>query len=257
MYVTRAAFAPRRPMQGLGRLRRPHHMGAINPLASRVFGPVPKIPSFFSTVATPAPTTTTTAAPTSTPRQRRQWTQGQQAQQTQQGRQRWRQNQNQQNATGAPSTIQSYDAAGNPVYAVPPAGQAITGYDQYGNPIYGGAASASTFGPAAYGYGAGSALQTSATAATAGATAGFPTNPTNGQTYVDSSGNTWTYSSASGWQETAAASTAAAATDTSGYQSILDWLSESTLISGFPNWGVAAVVGLGAVWLMNRQSRGR
>ncbi len=35
-------------------------------------------------------------------------------------------------------------------------------------------------------------------------------------------------------------------------QSLLDWLSQSTLISGFPNWGVAAVGGFGALWLMNR-----
>jgi hypothetical protein len=44
-------------------------------------------------------------------------------------------------------------------------------------------------------------------------------------------------------------STAAPEGDT---QSLLDWLSQSTLISGVPNWGVAAVGGLAALWIMNR-----
>ena len=38
-------------------------------------------------------------------------------------------------------------------------------------------------------------------------------------------------------------------------QSLLDWLSQSTLISGVPNWGVAAVGGLAALWIMNRGKR--
>lgn len=35
-------------------------------------------------------------------------------------------------------------------------------------------------------------------------------------------------------------------------QSLLDWLSESTLITGMPNWVIAAGGGIAALWLMNR-----
>ena len=37
-----------------------------------------------------------------------------------------------------------------------------------------------------------------------------------------------------------------------GYQSILDWLSEQTLISGMPNWVIAGGGVLAGIWLMNR-----
>lgn len=47
----------------------------------------------------------------------------------------------------------------------------------------------------------------------------------------------------------------AAPSDGGGYQSVLDWLSEQTLITGFPNWGVVAVAGFGALWIMNRGKR--
>ena len=51
----------------------------------------------------------------------------------------------------------------------------------------------------------------------------------------------------------AGAGGASTTTDTgTDYSSILDWLSEQTLINGIPNWVPIAVGGLGAVWLMNR-----
>lgn len=47
------------------------------------------------------------------------------------------------NPTGQPSTIQNYDAYGNPIYAVPPPGQVVIGYDAAGNPIWGAPGSTS------------------------------------------------------------------------------------------------------------------
>jgi hypothetical protein len=161
------------------------------------------------------------------------------------------------NTTGAPSTILNYDAAGNPVYSVPPPGQAVTGYDQYGNPIYGGQASASTVSANPYqSYGVAPVAPSMAAApgSVIGTDAsGNPiySSPPTGLVVVgtDAQGNP-IYGAAS-----AASTTAAASTDTSGYSDILNWLSESTLISGFPNWGVAAVIGGIFVWAMNRQGR--
>lgn len=95
---------------------------------------------------------------------------------------------------------------------------------------------------------------------------GFPTN----QFYVAPDGSVWEYSvSSNSWFNTgtpynvnapgggATAPTPAATTDSgasqppvsvtvstpaseSGYQSILDWLTQQTLISGFPNWTILA-----------------
>jgi hypothetical protein len=98
--------------------------------------------------------------------------------------------------------------------------------------------------------------------------AGFPTN----QLFIHIDGSEWIYSAAqSKWisagtpiNVNAAASTAAtpasttpatttvitapapaaAPADSSGYQSILDWFPQSTLISGVPNWAIAIGAGL-------------
>ena len=155
MYVTRAAFAQRPPMQGLGRLRRPRRMGALNPISNwQRRGLLPSIPSVVPIISTLAPTTTTSPTRTTTPWQRRQWTQGQQAQQTQQGASWWQrlQQKNAVNTSGQPDAVQSYDAAGNPVYSVPPPGQSIIGYDNYGNPLYATGAAAAAAGGTIIGY---------------------------------------------------------------------------------------------------------
>lgn len=107
--------------------------------------------------------------------------------------------------------------------------------------------------------------------------ANWPTN----QPYTDASGNVWVYTG-TGWQistygtgtspyTTAAAEQAAmsaqayggygapaaapatAAAAGGGYQSILDWLSEETLISGLPNWGILAAAGVVFMMLNKRK----
>jgi hypothetical protein len=78
----------------------------------------------------------------------------------------------------------------------------------------------------------------SSTAAT-----GAPANPTVGSTYTDASGNIWTYNGVSWQMTTAAASAAAAAASAGPYNSVLDFLTQESLISGVPNW----IVGGGAV----------
>lgn len=105
-------------------------------------------------------------------------------------------------STAYGSTIQSYDASGNPVYSVAPVGQSIIGYDTQGNPIYGGAQSVAAPAPASV---------------------------------------------------TVAPSTS----DTSGYQSILDWFTDPTqeLISGVQNWILVAAAGAGYVFLTRRSRR--
>lgn len=55
--------------------------------------------------------------------------------------------------TGSPSTaygstVQNYDASGNPVYSVAPQGQSIVGYDAQGNPVYGSNQSVAAPAPA-------------------------------------------------------------------------------------------------------------
>lgn len=101
--------------------------------------------------------------------------------------------------------------------------------------------------------------------------AGYPTNSL--YTYTD--GSVWQYNAAAGgWVEVQGPSTTTSALTPSGtpaaaaapavmamppvssYQSILDWLSGSTLISGVPNWIIAAGAGFAAIKLMNPK-RGR
>lgn len=100
------------------------------------------------------------------------------------------------------------------------------------------------------------------------------TQPLN-QPYTDSYGNVWTYGP-SGWQITGNVASAlpvsspagavgapsyTGGTTTvntgSGYQSVLDWLSEQTLISGIPNWGVAGAAAALLLVLKNRGQGGR
>lgn len=92
------------------------------------------------------------------------------------------------------------------------------------------------------------------------------TQPTN-QPYTDSVGNIWTYG-ASGWQVTgnvssaltsggggsaaAAPSVTVSQPTVSPYQSVLDWLSQETLVTGVPNWGIVAAAAVGLVLLKNR-----
>jgi hypothetical protein len=94
------------------------------------------------------------------------------------------------------------------------------------------------------------------------------TTPTN-EIYTDALGNQWSYSNGN-WQLIASPSSTtsaltAAGTPTqgatsvtgspapvSGTESLLDWFSESTLISGVPNWVLAAGAGLLALKLMKR-----
>jgi hypothetical protein len=81
-------------------------------------------------------------------------------------------------------------------------------------------------------------------------TSGVPVGTSTAAPYTDAQGNVWTYNPTTGqWAISSVAST-------SGYQSILDWLSTSTLISGVPNWIIAAGAGFAAIKLMN-PSRGR
>ena len=97
--------------------------------------------------------------------------------------------------------------------------------------------------------------------------AGYPTN----LLYTYSDGSMWQYNAAlGGWQEiqgpsstttqlsttgAPAGTTVLPAVANSGYQSILDWLSNSTLISGVPNWIIAAGASLAAIKLMHPSGR--
>jgi hypothetical protein len=161
------------------------------------------------------------------------------------------------NTSGAPSTISSYDKYGNPIYSVPPPGQQVTGYDAAGNPLY-GTSSGSVQST--------SLSQTSAIVGYDAAGNPIYSSAPPGQTIVsyDSYGNPiYSGSAANASLLTAAQSQAAAAaqpvtaaTSESDYQSVLDWFSESTLISGFPNWGVAAAV-IGGFMLLQSRMAGR
>ena len=154
------------------------------------------------------------------------------------------------NPPGGPaSTVQNYDPAGNPIYAVPPPGQVITGYDSYGTPLYGTAPP----GGAIVTYDA----------------LGNPVyaTPPAGTTVVgyDSLGNP-IYSGASPGQGITPTSAApvsvsvqapAAAAGSSDYQAVLDWLTQQSLISGVPNWGVAAGALVAFMLLKGKLERGR
>lgn len=68
---------------------------------------------------------------------------------------------------------------------------------------------------------------------------GFPSNPTINQTYTDTSGNVWTYTS-SGWVETTPEASASSAAS---------WLTESS-IAGIPNYWLVAGGGLLLILMM-------
>ncbi len=134
------------------------------------------------------------------------------------------------NTTGQSSTILNYDAAGNPVYSVPPTGVAITSYDASGNPIY----STPPAGNPVY------SVPPAGVAITSYDASGNPIYSTPPAcavvTGTDAQGNP----------------IYGAAGDTSGYSSVLNWLSGSTLISGLPNWGVAAGAVAGFLLLQSK-----
>jgi hypothetical protein len=98
---------------------------------------------------------------------------------------------------------------------------------------------------------------TTTTTATPSSTPTAATKP--GTQYTDANANIWTYngtnwtitgSAAAGGQITQPnpvpvnVSVSAPAASSGGYQSILDWLTQKTLIPQVPNWGVAAAIGL-------------
>lgn len=99
--------------------------------------------------------------------------------------------------------------------------------------------------------------------------AGYPLT----QPYFAADGSVWNWNpTTQNWVETQLPGSAAAALLTqqsggaaapsvnvsnapaapSSYQSILDWLSEETLISGFPNWGIVAAAAGAYLFLKNR-----
>lgn len=92
-------------------------------------------------------------------------------------------------------------------------------------------------------------IQGPSTTTTALTSSGVPVGTPTTAPYTDSAGNVWTYNPTTGqWAISVPAST-------SGYQSILNWLSTSTLISGVPNWIIAAGAGFAAIKLMNPSGR--
>jgi hypothetical protein len=116
-----------------------------------------------------------------------------------------------------------------------------------------------------YNVGGGSTPASTTSSTTSPVPAGYPTNSL--YTYTD--GSVWQYNAAiGGWTEIQGPSstTTSLLTDSgapvgtptttvmpadTGYQSLLDWLSGSTLISGVPNWIMAAGIGLAAIKLMH------
>lgn len=267
-YMTRPAFArpARSRLRGLGVLpRAPIRVRAasIPNSSTPAIGPVP---AWGPQVNPATPGSATWPQPSSN---RWNWSQQQnanpaaagaggnswlQSSGTSQNRRSWQSQAALNPAGGPPSTILKYDASGNPVYSVPPPGQVVTGYDAQGTPIYG---NNSATAQVVTGYDAsGNPIYSSSAAAQA---AGLQITGYDAQGNPIYSSNPSTSTSAltsSGTPSTATAPAAApAADDTSGYQSILDWLSESTLISGFPNWGIVAAAGLAVVWMQNRRGR--
>jgi hypothetical protein len=161
------------------------------------------------------------------------------------------------NPTGQPSTIDNYDAYGNPIYSVPPPGQVVVGYDQANNPIWGAPAGPTpTQAAGSVVSGAGGAggitYDSLGTPLYSAVPAGYV------YTGVDALGNPMYAPAGSAAALAAQATGEAAAVPTSAlpatgdYQSVLDWFSESSLISGLPNWGVA----LGAAILLKVVSSG-
>jgi hypothetical protein len=121
--------------------------------------------------------------------------------------------------SGVPTTAAA-TSSGSGTLASPTIGQTWT--DSMGN-VY-------TYGSAGWQLtsAASSGTVPAAAASSTVAATGFPANPVVGQTWTDSSGNVWTYSS-TGW----AITTPAGSSGTS-------WFTESTIISGLPNYVIAA-----------------
>ena len=131
------------------------------------------------------------------------------------------------------------------------------------------------------GYPAGVALVPNGpAAATAQASTPVPVGWPTSESYTDSNGNIWTYTASAGWQVTgttasqaslfaqqsaAAAAAAAAPTGTSStapgtnvtvtgpdpWATLTNWLQESTIFSGIPNFFLVAGVGVGGLVLYN------
>ena len=166
-------------------------------------------------------------------------------------------------AGGANSVVLDYDQAGNPVYSVPPPGQSITGYDVYGNPLYGAPANGQVItgyqnGLPVYGY----STQYGAPSAAAAAAPADSSSSTPGTIIgVDASGNPIYNSPPPGAVQTGVDAQGTpiygSSGDTSGYSSILNWLSGSTLISGLPNWGILAGGFAGYLLLQSKLSGGK
>lgn len=74
-----------------------------------------------------------------------------------------------------------------------------------------------------------------------------PGNYPTDEPYTDAAGNIWTWNPTSGWQiTTPAGSSSSAASGT-------DWLTQQTIITGLPNWGVVGAIGLGVLLLMRKR----
>ncbi len=172
--------------------------------------------------------------------------------------------------SGYPTSSTYTDASGN-VWAYN--GAAWVNYGSSSNAANQAALIANANAQAAFASGA------STTLATNPVPSGYPTS----STYTDASGNVWAYNGsawvnygtssnaanqaalvananaqaafASGASTTSPAPVSVTTSTETGYQSILDWLSESTLISGIPNWVMAAGAGLLALKLA--QSKGK
>jgi hypothetical protein len=239
---------PRSQLQGCCRMGR-RRMGVIAPRAAAAFPLRTSVLTLRASPVWPSASFILPQTPTQPPTGTSPWWQG--------GQQNWWKQFQQpppaqvSNPTGAPSTILDYDKYGNPVYSVPPAGQVITGYDSAGNPLWGIPGSVPTSsGPV-----------TSGGVVASYDAYGNPiyTQPPAGLaiTGYDASGKPL-YGSAGAAAATVAAAQQGAAGATpapapsaapDSYQSVLDWLSESTLISGLPNWGIVAAAGLTFVLL--------
>lgn len=169
------------------------------------------------------------------------------------------------NTGSTPGTIESYDAEGNPVYSVPPPGQSVIGYDISGTPLYGappsGTVQVGTYqGLPVYGYsgqstaGVGTGVTAESYGLQSGTIVGY--NSYGQPVYAGSAAAAALQAQAVAATPAAAgAATAPTTTDTSGYSDVLNWFSESTLISGVPNWMLALGVGLAVVVIQSRKGR--